>query len=350
MKRWAPRGLVSLVALVVWLGTFGAAFAHEFKPGLLALVETADGNYEVTWRLPIEDAGYPLRPVFPPGTSRLPGGSRAREGDAIVERFSVQRAGGLGGQTLRLGGTAPGITEILVRIEARGGQLATGHLSTRTPAFEVPAVPTRAGITWLYLRLGVEHILSGVDHLAFVLLLVLLAPAVGAVVRAVTAFTVAHSLTLALAALGVVHVPQAPVEATIALSILLLARQLAVRDRGTADPRVAPWLSAFGFGLLHGLGFAGALSSVGLPAKDIPLALFSFNLGVEAGQLGFVAVVLGIRRAFAPFLTSAAFRQTSTSTSTSARARVLRGRARAPVWGLGAVAAFWLIERVVAFF
>jgi hydrogenase/urease accessory protein HupE len=337
--------LVVLVAIGMGFANIG--LAHEFKPGLLALIERTAGVYDVTWRLPLEDAAYPLRPLFPPGTTRHPGGTRGREMDALVERFSIERAGGLERQTIRLAGSAPGLNEILVRIEARGGHVVTGQMSTKRPAFTVPAVPAQSAIAWLYFGLGVEHILSGLDHLAFVFLLVLLASGVAAIVRAVTAFTVAHSLTLALAALGMVHVPQAPVEATIALSILLLARQLVVRDHhrdhsaAAGAVSAAPWLSAFGFGLLHGLGFAGALSGVGLPAGDIPLALFCFNVGVEAGQLAFVVVILLIRRAFAPWIQAAV---------RGHWARFVTALSSVPVRAVGVLAGFWLIERIAAFF
>lgn len=338
-RRRAPAALVVVVALFACaVGPGRFASAHEFKPGLLALTERDDGRYDVTWRLPLEDAGQSLHPIFPPGTTRHGGGSRVREGDAIVERFSVARAGGLAGQTIRLGGSAPGISEVLVRIETLGGQATTGQLSRKQPAFTVPAVTASSAVASLYLWLGVEHILGGIDHLAFVFLLVLLAPGLGAVVRAVTAFTLAHSLTLGLAALGLVRVPQAPVEATIALSILVLARQLVLREH--TGERVAPWLSAFGFGLLHGLGFAGALSSVGLPAGDIPLALFCFNVGVELGQLGFVALVLVIRRVITPWLEAA---------RRSPRRSVVAALSSLPVRAVGVLSAFWLIERVAAF-
>ena len=153
----------------------------------------------------------------------------------------------------------------------------------------------------VYLKLGVEHILFGVDHLLFVLALLIITDGTMRLIKTVTAFTVAHSITLTAATLGFVHVPQPPVEATIALSIVFVAAEI-VHQRGGREGITAraPWVVAFTFGLLHGFGFAGALSEIGLPQGDIPLALLFFNVGVEVGQLLFIAAVLGVHRADAP--------------------------------------------------
>jgi hypothetical protein len=299
--------------------------------------------------------------VLPPRTQRLPGETRAREGDATVHRFRVRVPGGLAGQRLSVRfGAGPG-SEVLVRIGSAGGRSITGRIVPGDPdraSFLVPATPTALGVASTYLKLGVEHILSGIDHLAFVLGLLLLTPVWRKLWRTVTAFTLAHSLTLALAALGVVRVPQAPVEAAIALSIVLVAREAwLLASEGTKTSQssshgqrpwregqtgpdihhgLRPWRMAFAFGTLHGLGFAGALSEVGLPETDIPLALLSFNVGVELGQLAFVAVALALRAVLGPALgrLSAPWR--------------LRWRL-APALVIGCLAAFWCIERVAAF-
>jgi hydrogenase/urease accessory protein HupE len=186
-----------------------------------------------------------------------------------------------------------------------------------------------------YTLLGIGHILGGVDHLLFVLALLLLVRGIGRLVATVTAFTLAHSVTLAAATLGFVHVPPAPVEATIALSILFLASELArQRADGRADLTARfPWLVAFSFGLLHGFGFAGALSEVGVPQKAVPLALLFFNVGVEIGQLAFIAAVLAI--------------------GWSVRRAAIRAPAwwpRAAAYGIGSVAAFWVVQRTAAIF
>jgi hydrogenase/urease accessory protein HupE len=189
-----------------------------------------------------------------------------------------------------------------------------------------------------FLRLGVEHILGGIDHLLFVLCLVLLVDGAKRLLATITAFTLAHSVTLALATLGLVRVPSRPVEASIALSIVLLAVELVRRFRGEEGTTVRrPWLVSFLFGLLHGLGFAGALSEIGLPAGDIPLALFLFNVGVELGQIAFVAVVLGVLAIGRRLIRRGAF-------------ALPRWAPLVPAYGIGCVSAAWLFERVAAMF
>jgi hydrogenase/urease accessory protein HupE len=349
----ASRTGAALVALALGALVLAprSAHAHDFKPALLALTERAPGVYDVVWRIPIEAAADRLSPIFPEGTVRSDRGTRVREGDSVVERFTVRRPGGLGGAPLRLGGASAAITEVLVRAELGPGNVVTGRLRAGPAgaSFDLPRAPSRAGMAATYLRLGVEHILTGVDHLAFVLALVLLAGTARAIVRAVTAFTAAHSVTLVAAALGLAHVPQPPVEATIALSIMFVARELALRRAPSWDPALPPRVQrgpaavAFGFGLLHGLGFAGALAEVGLPAGDIPLSLFCFNLGVELGQLGFVLLVLGAARLLRPRLASLAQRGP----------RWVQARAwleAAPATAIGTLGAFWLIDRVTGFF
>jgi hydrogenase/urease accessory protein HupE len=184
-----------------------------------------------------------------------------------------------------------------------------------------------------YLALGVEHILTGFDHLLFVLALLLIVKSARRIVATVTAFTVAHSLTLAAATLGFVHLPQPPVEAAIALSIAFVAAEIVhgLDGRPGLTAR-APWLVAFAFGLLHGLGFAGALAEIGLPQSAIPLALLCFNLGVELGQLAFVVALLACL-------------------ALARRARIPWPRAARPLpaYAIGALAMFWVIERVAAF-
>lgn len=189
---------------------------------------------------------------------------------------------------------------------------------------------SRVRLARRYFGLGMEHILLGVDHLLFVLGLLLLVRKVGSLVKTITAFTVAHSITLGAAVLGLVSVDLEPVEAAIALSIVLLAREIVVGRQGTVHlVHHWPWLVAFGFGLLHGLGFAGALGRIGLRSEDIPAALLFFNLGVEAGQLAFVAAVLAAHR------------------------MIRRWRHRASPWlepalgySLGTLATLWFFERL----
>jgi len=181
-----------------------------------------------------------------------------------------------------------------------------------------------------YLVSGAEHILFGLDHLLFVFGLLLLLRGIWPLVKTITAFTVAHSITLGLAVLGVINVPSAPVEIVIALSIVLLAREIVMGQRGSPSlVHRAPWLIAFIFGLFHGLGFAGALGELGLRPADIPLALLFFNLGVELGQLGFIALVLIVHRVAGGFIT-----------------RYLSRLETALAYGLGGISTYWLLERL----
>ena len=252
----------------------------------------------------------------------------------------------MSGGTIRIAGLSATLTDVLVRLERRDGTTQVTRLTPALSSFVVEAVPSRMEIVRTYLVLGIEHILTGVDHLLFVLGLLLLVRGLGRLVKTVSAFTVAHSVTLALATLGFVHVPQPPVEAVIALSIVFVANEI-LRSRGRSPTTKAslaerqPWLVAFSFGLLHGLGFAGGLSEVGLPEGHIPLALLLFSIGVEVGHFGFIAVVLG-----------------SISLGLWIRNRVrlspLRPQYLAmlrllPPYAIGGTAMFWLIERIVAF-
>jgi hydrogenase/urease accessory protein HupE len=322
------------LAVALVLTVPAAVLAHELSPSLLSLAERAPGLYEVTWRVPAALArlARPM-PIWPSGVERQGAGGRVQEGDMQVERFQVRKAGGLVGSRIDVRGAGPGVGEVLVRIASLDGRTMTGRIFPGRSGFVVPGAPGHWAVAGTYLRLGIEHILTGLDHLLFVLALTLLAGSLTALVKTVTAFTAAHSLTLALAALGVLRVPPAPVEAVIALSIVFVAREvwlLANRRPGLGARR--PWPIAFAFGLLHGLGFAGALGRVGLPESDVPLALFTFNLGVEIGQLVFIATVLGAIHLLAKVRTR----------------RPVPGKLLA-AYAIGVMATFWLFERVAAF-
>jgi hydrogenase/urease accessory protein HupE len=223
------------------------------------------------------------------------------------------------------------MVDVLVRIALSDGRVVSRLLRPDAPSFTFTA-ETAGPAAGGYFVLGVEHILFGIDHLLFVFALVLIVRGAGLLVKTITAFTLAHSITLALATLGYVHVPSAPVEAVIALSIVFVASEIVrgQRDEPGLTER-APWLVAGTFGLLHGFGFAGALSQVGLPANDIPLALLWFNVGVEAGQLAFVAVVLGV---------IALLRRIPWT--------LPRWAPLVPPYAVGALAMFWVIERTAA--
>lgn len=333
-----------LLAVVAVLLT-QPALSDELRPGYLEMRQTSPGTYNLLFKIPArgEDFRLAIYVKLPEGTQDA-GLPRASFSDgAYVERRSIRRDGGLAGQAVSIEGLSATSTDVLVRVESLEGAIQTERLSPTKTSFIVQAVPGAGEVAATYLRLGVEHILFGFDHLLFVLALVILVRDWRRVAVTVTAFTVAHSITLAAATLGFVSVPGPPVEATIALSIMLVSVEI-LNARGGKPGLTArlPWLVAFSFGLLHGFGFAGALAEVGLPQHAIPVALLFFNLGVEVGQLAFVAAVLA---AGGMFRTAMALRFEP--------ALIHRAVNRLDViaaYAIGAVAAFWLIERTSAFF
>jgi hypothetical protein len=333
----ARRTAAGAAALLAALAGAGPARAHELTPSLLSIVQRAPDRYDVVWRVPIDEAPRGLMvPVLPEGEETAH--ALSVDTQARYESWSLRIAGGLAGRALRLDGPASATSDGLVRVQLLDGRVVHGRLAPGGPPFVVPAAPSRLQTAAAYLRLGVEHILLGFDHLLFVLGLLLLVRSLGALVRTITAFTAAHSVTLALAALGVLHVPGPPVEATIALSILFVAREIIVAATPGAPPSLAaraPWAVALAFGLLHGLGFAGALAQVGLPAREVPLALATFNVGVEIGQLAFVAAIalLGAAAAAAGGLRAGGARL----------ARMAAG------YGIGVLAAALCIGRIAVF-
>jgi len=326
LRRWRSWALA-----VVWLGC-AAAWAHESMPASLLLNETAANEFAVVWRLPQTQGPAPaVQPVFPedcvaqgaPQAQSTPGAKRLQ--------WTVRCSKGLRADaTIAFAGLSVTLVDALVRVTYLDGHSESQVARPRTPQVVLDASTPQALAISAYFRLGVEHILGGIDHLLFVLCLIFLVPSLTGLFKTITAFTLAHSLTLVLAALGVVHVALPPVEATIALSILFLARELVRKDASAGMAVRRPWIVAFVFGLLHGFGFAGALSQIGLPQGAIPTALFLFNAGVETGQLVFVALVypavLLIRRW---------------------RAWWPRWSVPVPLYAVGAVAGFWFLQRMV---
>jgi hydrogenase/urease accessory protein HupE len=339
MKRFL--GLFAVLAVLI----AQPARSDELRPGYLELRQTAVDTYSVLFKIPArgEDLRLAVYLKLPEGTQDV-GAPRASLGDgAYVERRTIRRDGGLAGKTVAIEGLSATSTDVLVRVESLAGAVQTERLSPTSTAFVVRTTPGAGEVAATYLRLGVEHILFGFDHLLFVLALVILVQDWRRVAVTVTAFTIAHSITLAAATLGFVHVPGPPVEASIALSIMLVAVEILNARAGKPSfTERLPWLVAFSFGLLHGFGFAGALAEVGLPQHAIPLALLFFNVGVEIGQLIFVAAVLmliGLLRHAESWLSEAAVVR-----------RAFDRLDAATAYGIGVVAAYWLIERTMAFF
>ncbi|HTG03408.1 MAG TPA: HupE/UreJ family protein [Bradyrhizobium sp.] len=313
------------------------ARAHEVRPAYLQIDEVGPGRYQLLWRTPVL-AGMRLpvilrlpddiHDVIEPAAQELP--------DSLVER-RVFDAGtqGLAGRRIEFVGLQATVTDVLVRVQMLDGTHSSTLVRPSQPWVDIATSRSSLQVATAYLMHGIEHILFGYDHLLFVLALILIVRRGRVLLITVTAFTVAHSVTLSLATLGLVHVPGPPVEATIALSILLLACELLRSDRGQASLTAQwPWLVAFSFGLLHGFGFASALTEIGLPQGDIPLALFAFNVGVEAGQLIFIAAVLGALRC-AQWITFPAL--------------VERQARSVATYAIGIMAAYWFIERLAGF-
>jgi hydrogenase/urease accessory protein HupE len=339
MIRLAPF-LVLLSALLGY-----SARADEIRPGYLELRQTASDTYSLLFKIPAlgDDLRLAIYVNLPKGTNDAAPPRAGFNGGAYSERRTVRRDGGMEAQTISIEGLSGTSTDVLVRIETLNGAVQTERLSPTNTTFVVRAAPGAWDVATTYLRLGIEHILFGFDHLLFVLALVILVRDWRRVALTVTAFTLAHSITLAAATLGLVNIPGPPVEASIALSIVLVAVEIVNARRGMPSLTARwPWLVAFCFGLLHGFGFAGALAEVGLPHHAIPIALLFFNLGVEIGQLTFVAAVLALG---ALFHYAAALRLEPESVQrTTNRLDVTAA------YAIGAVAAYWLIERTSAFF
>ncbi|MEJ1159752.1 HupE/UreJ family protein [Prosthecomicrobium sp. N25] len=325
--------LVAVLAPLLALSAPRVAHAHEVRPAYLDLVEERPGEFSVLWKTPMQgEMRLALAPVFSGPVDLLAPVATKVTGDAAVQTWRI-RADGLRGMSLRIVGLEGTLTDVLARITFADSSTWVVRLTPREPEAVVPARPSGWSVASTYLALGVEHILTGVDHLLFVLALLLLTSGPWRLAKTVTAFTLAHSITLALATLGIVRVPPKPVEAVIALSIVFVASEILRNRREKAGwSERMPWLVAFTFGLLHGFGFAGALSDVGLPDGQIPVALLFFNVGVEAGQLLFIGGVLVMAAGLQ-------------------RLRIVwpRWSVLATPYAIGSLAMFWMIQRLAAF-
>jgi len=321
------------------------ANSDELRPGYLEMRQTGPGAYNLLFKIPArgEDLRLAIYVKLPEGAQDITPPRASFSEGVYVERRSIRWDRGLIGQHVTIEGLSATSTDVLVRIERLGGAIQTERLSPTKTSFIIQAVPGAGEVAATYLRLGVEHILFGLDHLLFVLALVILVRGWGRVAITVTAFTLAHSITLTAATLGFVNVPGPPVEAAIALSILLVAVEIVNARRGKPSPTARlPWLVAFSFGLLHGFGFAGALAEVGLPQYAIPVALLFFNVGVEIGQLIFVAAVLS--------LISLVHHVASKQLEPARIQQSLDRLDMTVAYVIGVMAAYWLIERTTAFF
>jgi len=331
------------LALVAAMGWASTVAAHEVRPAFLEIRESAPGTYDVLWKVPARgEYRLSLHARLPAECSGGPTHGNF-VGDAFVEQWQARCPDGLVGRVISIEGLSATRTDVLARLERADGTTQTVRLTPEQTSFVVQAAPSALEVSKTYFVLGVEHILLGVDHLLFVLGLLFLVGNWKQLLGTVTAFTVAHSITLAGATLGWVHAPQAPIEATIALSVMFVAAEILRRARGPGGLATgAPWLVAFVFGLLHGFGFSGALREVGLPEQDIPLALLFFNVGVEVGQLLFIAAVVLVLSTLTRLL-----RRPGHTEHGPWHSETL---VRVPVaYAIGSIAAFWTVERVVGF-
>jgi hypothetical protein len=296
---------VSLFCMVTVL-VGGVCRAHELRPAYLELRQVEPDRFDVLWKVPARgDLRLALYVRFSSECEEIPHQRVVHHTDeSHIERWQMRCPRDLAGQEITVAGLASTLTDVLVRLQWSDGRTQTIRLDAAQPSFTVEAIPNSSIPSWyqvagVYTRLGIEHIVLGIDHLLFVLGLLLIVRTAGMLLKTITAFTVAHSITLALAVFGVVNVPPRPVNAAIALSIVFLGAEILHARQGHQGLSVRfPWIVAFAFGLLHGLGFAGALTGLGLPASDIPLALLFFNVGVEIGQVLFVLFFLALSWAF----------------------------------------------------
>ena len=308
--------------------------AHEVRPAYFSITQTTDTTYHVVWKLPaLGDAIPKIYPTLPGNWQVLAENSNLLPGN-LRRTYTILIKDDSSGATLYFEGLEKTLIDILVSIKLLDGVQYSSMIKPANPTYIIPTAPDKLNVIKTYLILGINHILSGIDHLLFVLALLLITKGFRKLVMTITAFTIAHSITLTLATLGVLGLPGAPVEAVIALSIVFLAVELVHNYNGQEGLTVRnPWVVAFTFGLLHGFGFAGALAEVGLPQADIPAALFFFNVGVELGQLAFVLVVLGLL-----------WISKRTKISWPTRAKWVTP------YVIGSLASFWLIERIMNFF
>jgi hydrogenase/urease accessory protein HupE len=325
MIRW-------LLALFALMGA-ASAQADELRPGYMAFTQQSASDWSLSWKLPMRGGLTPqTNPILPEVCSLSDTPQRIIADGAVETRVAARCTGNVAGQEIGMSAMTASQTDILVRVAPLGRPVQALRLTAAEPIAIIAAKPDRWQVAKTYFIIGVEHILFGYDHLLFVVCLVLLLNGWWTIAKAVTAFTVAHSVTLIGTTMGLMGLPQAPVEAVIALSIMFLAVEILKKDPDR--PRLSerlPWLVALIFGLLHGFGFAGALREVGLPESDVPTALLTFNLGVEAGQslivFAAIAVVAGLRRFAA-----------------SATQPVLKFA----TYAIGITAGFWFIERIIA--
>ena len=327
------RGLKSFVLLIGFLLISFTAESHEIRPAYLQIVETSPMHYEIYWKVPrMGDAVPRIQPVFAKGFILETLKDPKQTPDAAIYTYVLSSENSLRGTELFINGLNKTLIDVLVSVSFLNGEKTTLMLQADQDRGVIPGETNAWQVIKTYTILGIEHILLGIDHLLFVLALIMITKGKWRILKTITAFTLAHSITLSLAALGLISFPGPPVEAVIALSIVFLASEIMKNLEGQQTmTSKKPWIVAFTFGLLHGFGFAGALADIGLPQTEIPLALAFFNIGVELGQIIFVIFMLMVM-----YLINLK----------KDWPLVLK---RVPAYAIGSLAAFWMIERIVGF-
>ena len=326
--------LLAKILLICILGVFNhSLFAHEVRPAFLQIQEQSPNSYTILWKVPrTVDKVLDIQPKFEDSftlTETVP--PRILEA-FVLYTYHVKGKKSIANTTLFIDRLNTTGTDVLVDILPLNGERHSFLLRPTKNSIRIPVTPNKWNVAKTYVVLGVEHILLGFDHLLFVLALVIITKGFKKLLTTITAFTLAHSITLSFSALGIANLPGPPVEAVIALSIVFLALEILRIQRGYATlTSQKPWIVAFVFGLLHGFGFAGALQDIGLPQNEIPLALATFNIGVEAGQIVFVFAVLVIIKSTGSFVP----KQNWTK--------------KLVPYAIGSLASFWLIDRIALF-
>lgn len=328
MNRFILTVLCSLA-----IGLFNSALCHEVRPAYLEINQTDSINYTIIWKMPVT-AGrtIQIRPILPDGFTMTLMKEKVNA-NSMSQIFSGTYSSSLVGQTIQIENLERTLIDVFTKIQLGDGMAYTFLVQANKPYCIIPKTPNQYEVIFSYIRLGTEHILEGYDHLLFVLALLLLISSFSSLLWTVTCFTLAHSITLTLASLNIFSLPSTPVEAVIALSILFLAKEYIDLQNGQSSITAQyPWAISFGFGLLHGFGFAGALQDIGFPQKQLFSALLSFNLGVEIGQILFILICLVLYLIY-----RRVFKLKSHKTLKTILPYVI-----------GSVASFWLIQRVVS--
>lgn len=323
-----------LFLFVVFLLTV-QSMSDELRPAYLEVTENKQNIFSLLLKVPAKGSKkLDIKVELPRSCTNITPLSTHFVNNAHLEQWSVECVEGLVGKTLAFQGLTRTSTDLLLRLELLNGTSQSILLTPTKTSYQIPQEASSLQIVKTYTWLGITHILMGFDHLLFVFALLLIVKNMRRLLWTITAFTLAHSITMAGATLGFIHIPQQPVEAMIALSILFLAMEIVHEKQGKVGLTSRfPWLIAFIFGLLHGFGFAGALAEIGLPQQAITLALIFFNIGVELGQLVFVTAVvligLALQRLKHP--------------------NVLQKVEMVVVYSIGGLSSFWVFERISAF-